>query len=89
MVAVLAEHKPICAKDIWKPILYTVLYNLFLAIYAGAGGRSISGKLPYWYAQYDKPIGWIFAALATTAVATVHFIMGTHHPRKEPIQYIV
>ena len=72
MVAVLTEHKAILQADIWKPILYTVVYNLFLAIYVGGGGRSISGKLPYWYAQYDRPIGWVFAALATTAVTVVH-----------------
>ena len=89
MVAVLTECKIIMTKDIWKPILYTVVYNLFLTIYVGAGGRSNSGQLPYWYAQYDKPIGWIFAALATTAVTTVHFIMGVPEPKEEPKQYIV
>ena len=89
MVAVLTERKIILTKDIWKPIVYTVVYNLFLVIYVGGGGRSISGKLPYWYAQYDKPIGWIFAALATTAVTAVHFIMGSPEPKEELRQYIV
>lgn len=89
MVAVLTEHKAILQADIWKPIMYTVVYNLFLAIYVGGGGRSISGKLPYWYAQYDRPIGWVFAALATTAVTVVHFIMGVSEPKQETRQYIV
>lgn len=89
MVAVLTEHKHIWSKDIWKPILYTLVYNLFLAIYTGGGGRSISGKLPYWYAQYDRPIGWIFAALATTAVSVVHFMLGSPEPKGEFTQYIV
>ena len=60
MVAAILEKKKVFLKDIWKPILYTTLYNTFLAIYVGGGGRSISGKLPYWYAQYDQPIGWVF-----------------------------
>lgn len=89
MVAVLTERKIIFTKDMWKPIMYTIVYNLFLAIYVGGGGRSISGKLPYWYAQYDKPIGWIFAALVTTAVTVVHFIKGSSEPKENPRQYNV
>ena len=89
MIAVITENKPIFTREIWKPIAYTLIYNLFLAIYVGGGGRSISGKLPYWYAQYDKPIGWVFAALAVTAVTVVHFIIGVAPPKKQSRQYIV
>ena len=89
MVATLAERKRVLTKDIWKPLLYTFVYNLFLAIYVGAGGRSISGRLPYWYAQYDVPIGWIFAALAMSAVAIVHFMVSETPPKKASTQYIV
>ena len=89
MVAVIAEKKKVFNKDLWKPILYTTIYNLFLAIYVGGGGRSITGQLPYWYAQYDQPIGWIFAALAIAASGVVHFIMAVPEPRNEIKQYIV
>lgn len=89
MFAVLLEKKPVYTKDIWKPVLYTIIYNIFLAIYVGGGGRSISGRLPYWYAHYDKPIGWIFAALASSAVAVVHFFISHPSPKKQSTQYIV
>ena len=92
MIAVLVEKKPIYMKQIWKPILYTTIYNLFLAIYVGGGGRSKANELPYWYAQYDQPIGWIFAALAITASGAVHFIMALPDKKQkdnQPKQYIV
>ena len=89
MVAVCMEERPVFSKDVWKPILYTLVYNLFLAIYVGLGGRSISGNLPYWYAQYDKPIGWIFGAMATAAVAIVHLLVVSPEPKESPKQYIV
>ena len=72
MVALLLQPYKVYMDDLWKPITYTAIYNVFLAIYTGSGGRSISGKLPYWYAQYDTPIGWIFAVLAVCAAMTVH-----------------
>lgn len=89
MLAVLVQKKPIYTKDIWKPVIYTVLYNLFLAIYVEGGGRSISGRLPYWYAQYDRPIGWVFAGLACSAAALVHFFLAQPTPKKTTTQYIV
>lgn len=89
MVAVIAEKKKVFNKDIWKPMMYTAVYNFFLAIYVGGGGRSITGELPYWYTQYDRPIGWIFAALAIAASGVVHFIMAVPEPRKDIKQYIV
>ncbi len=89
MVAVIVEKKKVFLKDIWKPVLYTIVYNIFLAIYVGGGGRSISGKLPYWYAQYDQPIGWIFAALAVTAAGVTHFTIASPEPKKISKQYIV
>ena len=89
MIAVCMEERPVFSKDVWKPILYTLVYNLFLAIYVGLGGRSISGNLPYWYAQYDKPIGWIFGAMATAAVAIVHLLVVSPEPKESPKQYIV
>lgn len=88
-VAVFSEKRNIFSKDIWKPILYTGVYNLFLAIYVGGGGRSRSGQLPYWYAQYDQPIGWIFAGLSITASGVVHFLLAVPQPQKVPRQYIV
>jgi len=93
MVAVLAERKKVFTNDIWKPILYTSIYNTFLALYVGAGGRSKSGHLPYWFAQYDQPIGWIFAALAIASTGVVHFIVAV--PKDDQLhktstkQYIV
>ena len=73
MIAMIMEGNQIFMKDVWKPVLYTFIYNIFLAIYVGAGGRSISNHLPYWYAQYDIALGWIFFALAISAVVIVHF----------------
>ncbi len=87
-IAVLYEQRPILSKDIYKPVLYTTVYNFFLAIYVGAGGRTISGQLPYWYTQYDSPIGWAFAALTIAAVAIVHFMVGKT-PHVISKQYIV
>jgi hypothetical protein len=77
MIAMILQPYKIYTKDIWKPILYTSVYNIFLAVYVGAGGRSISGKLPYWYAQYDKPVGWVFAGLSICAVSAVHALIST------------
>jgi len=91
-IAIISEIKHIPLKSIWKPITYTMIYNLFLIIYVGTGGRSISGKLPYWYAQYDKPIGWIFAIISILAVAVVHFVSAIYiwPIRQKPTkQYIV
>lgn len=91
-IAIISEIKHIPLKSIWKPITYTMIYNLFLIIYVGTGGRSISGKLPYWYAQYDKPIGWIFAIISIIAVAVVHFVSAIYiwPIRQKPTkQYIV
>ena len=82
MVAMLLQPYKIYKKDIWKPIVYTGIYNVFLAIYVGTGGRSISGKLPYWYAEYDKPIGWVFAGLSILAVSVVHILTTSKPPRK-------
>jgi len=91
-IAIISEIKHIPLKSIWKPITYTMIYNLFLIIYVGTGGRSISGKLPYWYAQYDKPIGWIFAIISIIAVAVVHFVSAIYIwpiRQKTTKQYIV
>jgi len=91
-IAILSETKHIPLKAIWKPITYTVIYNLFLIVYVGTGGRSISGKLPYWYAQYDKPIGWVFAFISIVAVSIVHFISAIYIwpiSKETPKQYIV
>ena len=78
MIAMLMQSTDrIQVKDVWKPVLFTSVYNLFLAVYVGSGGRSISGQLPYWYAQYDRPIGWVFAALSVIASAVVHVGMST------------
>lgn len=73
-IAMVSEMKNISLRSIWKPIAYTIAYNLFLVVYVGAGGRSISGKLPYWYAQYDKPIGWVFAVVSVISVSIVHIV---------------
>lgn len=90
-IAIISEIKQIPLKSIWKPIAYTMTYNLFLIIYVGIGGRSISGKLPYWYAQYDKPIGWVFAIISIVAVSIVHFISAIYiwPTLPTPKQYIV
>ena len=92
-IAMITEVKTLKTASIWKPLLYTFVYNLFLIIYVGAGGRSISGKLPYWYAEYDKAIGWVFFGLAMSAVALVHVCSATYvwpvRPKRESIQYIV
>lgn len=92
-IAMITEIKTLKTSVIWKPLLYTLVYNLFLIIYVGAGGRSISGKLPYWYAEYDKAIGWVFFGLAMSAVALVHVCSSTYvwpvRPKRESIQYIV
>ena len=77
MFAMLLQPYKILQKDAWKPLVYTLAYNLFLAIYVGRGGRSVSGKLPYWYAQYDRPIGWIFGFLAISAATAVHILTST------------
>lgn len=92
-IAMVTEMKTLAMGVIWKPLVYTFVYNLFLIVYVGAGGRSVSGKLPYWYAEYDKPIGWVFFVLAMTAVALVHLISATYiwpvRQKHESIQYIV
>ena len=92
-IAMVTETKTLATGAIWKPLAYTFIYNLFLIVYVGAGGRSISGKLPYWYAEYDKPIGWVFFVLAMTAVSLVHLISAMYiwpnRPKRESIQYIV
>lgn len=85
MFAMLMQPFKILHRDAWKPMLYTTIYNLFLAIYVGRGGRSISGKLPYWYAEYDRPIGWIFAFLAITASTAVHVLSSTKRKAKTKV----
>ena len=85
MFAMLIQPFKILHRDVWKPLLYTTVYNLFLAIYVGHGGRSISGKLPYWYAQYDRPIGWIFAFLAISASTAVHILSSTKRRAKTKV----
>jgi len=82
MIALLLQPYKVYMKDLWKPITYTTIYNIFLAIYSGSGGRSISGKLPYWYAQYDTPIGWIFGFLAITASMSVHIFTSSRPDKK-------
>lgn len=89
-LAMVGEVKSLTTSSIWKPIVYTIVYNLFLMCYVEAGGRSISGKLPYWYAQYEKPIGWVFMTLTVTAVALVHYISSTYiWPVPQKNAYIV
>jgi len=92
VIAILSQTKHISLHSIWKPITYTIIYNLFLITYVGIGGRSISGKLPYWYAQYNKPIGWVFAAISIIAVSIIHFISAIYiwpRPKRTTKQYIV
>ncbi len=90
-VALLRQVRKVSMADIWKPCVYTLLYNMFLVLYVGAGGRSISGRLPYWYAQYDNPIGWVFFMISVLAVAITHTVAATYiwPPPPRPIQYIV
>jgi len=90
-IAMLIEMKSISMSSVWKPVLYTIVYNLFLVVYVGSGGRSVSGKLPYWYTEYDKPIGWIFACLAVIAVFIVHVVSAAYiwPVRHHTTQYIV
>jgi len=91
--AMVAQNKRLVTKSIWKPLAYTFVYNLFLVLYVGAGGRSISGRRPYWYAQYDRPIGWVFFGLSLVSVAVIHTISSTYiwpeRERHETKQYIV
>lgn len=75
VLALVDERMPVRSETVWKPLLYTFMYNLFLVAYVGAGGRSISGKLPYWYCRYDRPEGWVFAFLGVFAVGIIHFCM--------------
>lgn len=77
-LALVSEIRSLSTATLWKPIVYTIVYNLFLVVYVGAGGRSVSGRLPYWYAEYDKPIGWVFFAISVLAVAAVHVIAATY-----------
>jgi len=88
-VALISQPFPVYSRDWWKPVLYTILYNIFLAIYVGAGFRSISGRLPYWYAQYDNIIGWSFATMATVAVATVHTLSSSKYIKKTDSKPII
>lgn len=90
MVALLsqtASHTK--ARDVWKPVLFTTVYQLFLVLYVGSGGRSISGKLPYWYAQYDVSIGWVFAGLAIVSVGLVHISISTYRYKPVATLHIV
>ena len=77
------------ARDVWKPVLFTTVYQLFLVLYVGSGGRSISGKLPYWYAQYDVSIGWVFAGLAIVSVGLVHISISTYRYKPVATLHIV
>jgi len=91
-LAMIMEITTVRLNAIWKPILYTVIYNIFLITYVCNGYRSISGKLPYWYAQYDTLVGWLFAFLSIVAVAIVHVISSVYiwPEKKTPLkQYIV
>jgi hypothetical protein len=89
MVAMLQQSYIILNRDFWKPILYTIVYNVFLAIYVGSGGRSISGRRPYWYAKYDEWIGWIFAGLAVAAVGIVHVVFSVQKTRQLQKVFVV
>lgn len=84
-VAMCIEIRPICRTDIWKPVTYTAFYNIFLYVYVQLGGRSVSGKLPYWYAQYESYLGWLFAALAVLSVTVIHFGMALAYPPGRPV----
>jgi len=72
------EFLSIISQDFWKPVLFTTLYNIFLPVCIALGGRTKSGSIPYWYAQYDKAIGWIFGILAITSVGITHIITATY-----------
>ena len=76
----------IVSRDFWKPVLFTILYNLFLPLYIGLGGRTMGGHIPYWYAQYDRPIGWVFGLLAICSVGITHLIVATYLHRPIPGQ---
>ena len=90
MVALLSETRyNTHVQDVWKPVFFTILYQLFLALYVGNGGRSISGKLPYWYAQYDVSIGWVFAGLAVMSVALVHVSVSMYRGKTVTTSHIV
>ena len=90
MVALLSQTQyHIKARDVWKPVLFTTIYQLFLALYVGSGGRSISGKLPYWYAQYDMSIGWVFAGLAIVSVGLVHVSLSMYRSKPVSTSHIV
>ena len=78
MVAMLLQPYKVYTKDLWKPVVYTSIYNIFLALYVGKGTE----KPPYWYAIYDQPIGWIFAGLAVAAVAAVHTLTAEKFVKK-------
>jgi len=80
--ALVLQPYKIHMTELWKPIVWTVVYNIFLAIYVGSGGRSISGAFPYWYAQYDNALGWVFAGLAVSAVTVVHIFSSTKQKNK-------
>lgn len=82
VLALWDEMLPIQSETVWKPLLFTFLYNLFLIAYVGAGGRSISGKLPYWYCHYDTATGWVFAVLSIFAVGLLHVVAGRFSPPK-------
>tara|TARA_B100001059_G_scaffold141023_1_gene141120 strand:- start:1059 stop:1619 length:561 start_codon:yes stop_codon:yes gene_type:complete len=79
-VAMCIEMRPMSRSDVWKPVLYTLIYNVFLYMYVTLGGRSVSGKLPYWYAQYDSYLGWLFAILAMSSVALIHLSFAMAYP---------
>jgi len=93
-IAMVSERKGISPQSVWKPVMYTIVYNLFLVVYVGAGGRSISGKLPYWYARYDEWVGWAFFFIAVAAVTAVHMVAAIYvwpvqTRTKDAKQYIV
>lgn len=72
VLAAYTVRRPVTVQDIWKPLAYTMSYNIFLVTYVLLGGRSISGKLPYWYCEYDSYLGWLFVSLSLAAVALIH-----------------
>lgn len=71
-LAMYTVRRPVFIQDMWKPLAYTVSYSVFLVTYVLLGGRSISGKLPYWYCEYDRPVGWLFISLSLVAIALIH-----------------
>jgi len=89
IIALFDEMMSIRSEALWKPLLYTFLYNLFLIAYVGAGGRSISGKLPYWYCEYDKPVGWTFAFLGIFAVGVIHASLSNNVPKVRNVVHVV